>query len=120
MRKASKAAHSDSIDRMNMLAMNTDKSQRRNALTNSMTTTRAMKSADSVISVIAALMWRARRASTPSAPCRSRPSWTWGWSVIRSVSSMARARSTMRANRLVNTLSVTPIAEMRKIGVSAT
>jgi len=56
MRKASKAAHSDSIDRMNMLAMNTDKSQRRNALTNSMTTTRAMKSADSVISVIAALM----------------------------------------------------------------
>jgi hypothetical protein len=33
---------------------------------------------------------------------------------------MARARSTMRARRLVSTLSVTPIAEIRKIGVSAT
>src|SRR5450631_4239817 len=33
---------------------------------------------------------------------------------------MARARSTMRASRLVSTLSVTPMAEMRKIGVSAT
>src|SRR5579863_6892212 len=32
---------------------------------------------------------------------------------------MARARSTMRARRLVNTLSVTPMAEMRKMGVSA-
>jgi len=34
--------------------------------------------------------------------------------------SMMRARSTMRASRLVRTLSVTPIAEIKKIGVSAT
>src|ERR1700730_11582383 len=33
---------------------------------------------------------------------------------------MARARSTMRASRLVSTLSVTPMAEMRNIGVNAT
>src|SRR6202790_4330472 len=33
---------------------------------------------------------------------------------------MARARSTMRDSRLVSTLSVTPMAEMRNIGVSAT
>ena len=32
---------------------------------------------------------------------------------------MTRARSTMRARRLVSTLSVTPIAEIKKIGVSA-
>src|SRR5882757_3452094 len=33
---------------------------------------------------------------------------------------MARARSTIRASRLVSTLSVTPMAEMRNIGVRAT
>jgi len=33
---------------------------------------------------------------------------------------MVRARSTIRASRLVITLSVTPIAEIKKIGVNAT
>ncbi len=33
---------------------------------------------------------------------------------------MVRARSTMRAKRLVNTFRITPIAEMRKMGVNAT
>ncbi len=47
MRKASSAAHSDTIDRMNMQAMNAAKSQRRKALTNSITTTSEMNSADS-------------------------------------------------------------------------
>ena len=56
MRNASNAAHNDTIDRMNMHAMKADKSKRRKALTNSMTTTKAMNSADSVMKVIAALM----------------------------------------------------------------
>jgi hypothetical protein len=51
-----KAAASDSIDKMNEIAMKADRSQRRNAFTNSMTTTSEISSAEVVISVIAMLM----------------------------------------------------------------
>jgi hypothetical protein len=44
------------MDKMNMQAMNADKSQRRKAFTNSITTTSAMNSADRVMSVMAALI----------------------------------------------------------------
>lgn len=50
------AAAKDSIDNMNMIAMNADNSQCAKALTNSITTTSAMNSAETVIMVMAALM----------------------------------------------------------------
>ena len=100
------------------MAMNADRSQRRNALTNSITTTSAMNNADSVISVMAALIHLARRASTTELGVKLRLSGSDA-ADDRDRSSIARARSTMRASRLVNTLRVTPMAEMRKIGVSA-
>ena len=56
IRNEVKAAANASIDKMNMMAMKDDRSQCANALTNSMTTTNAINSADSVISVIAELM----------------------------------------------------------------
>ncbi len=71
IKNASKAAASVNIDMMNIPAMNAAISQRRNAFTNNMTTTNAMNSADSVMSVIAALIQRERRAKILSWPCRS-------------------------------------------------
>jgi hypothetical protein len=56
IRKEVNAAAKDSIDKINIMAMKAARSQCAKALTNSITTTSAMNSADSVIKVIAALM----------------------------------------------------------------
>ena len=50
------AAAKASIDKINMMAMNAARSQCAKALTNSMTTTNEMNSAESVIKVIAVFM----------------------------------------------------------------
>jgi hypothetical protein len=52
IRKDDSAVASDSIDRMNMAAMNAARSQRRKALTNSITTTSEMNRAETVMRVI--------------------------------------------------------------------